>query len=527
MNAMIPVIPEDVLSRLDAARSVLERFVSLKKINNFALPEASEGKVRRLVVPISGGSDSSGMAVLMRTLFPSEDLTFVFCDTGAESADLHLNLSRLETYLGIKIHRVVPELNLFELIEKYGGYLPSPKARWCTKELKIKSLNRWLAERFDLNKDQVFTFVGLRADEDRFGFVSDDPCIQMRLPYHSLGMGREAVYGLLAATVGIARNYQYNSRSSCYVCFFKRRSEKCGLVIHQPSEFKHAADLEKLSDADQQRFDKLQQALHGDDGLDLQRADYFVPPAVDIRTAALSHPPKPVKHKLDKDTLDLFDVVDTNHIKGEYDEIFCAVAILVHPLLGMFGGPMSGNHGVYRQDFVSYSPTFAGMCRGLLFYWELRLNTPEVWGLSQAALREQLKIAIYQIKVPKGIIDTGKISDDSYTWVSGEAHKQIEHHVRVLHRTLRIESLRQQKNEYSKLSHIDGFDLTWESEELQRIEQQLDQFSELDLGSYVAWSGVYSPPKDAELPSKIAQLRLNNDRESRAESSVACIACSL
>lgn len=527
MADLISVIADDVHARLMTARSVLERYVSAESMASYCLPEAAEGKKRRLVVPISGGSDSSGMAVVLKTLFPDEQLTFVFCDTGAESADLHQNLAQLEWYLGIKIHRVVPELDLFELIEKYGGFLPSPQARWCTKKLKLESLDNWLAERFDLEKDQVFTFVGLRADEARFGYVSDNEAIKMCLPYHDLGMNREAVYGLLAGTVGIASNYKYNSRSSCFCCMYKRRSEKIGSLIHRPDEFQKSADLEKLSAADKQRFENVFKTLHGVDGLDLRRADYFVPPAVDIRTSHLSHPPKPVRHKTDKETIDLFDDVDTTGTAEEYDEIFVAVAILVHPLMNMFGGPMGGHNGVYGQDFVTYSPTLPGLCRALAFYWETRLNTPEVWDLSQDKLREQLKIALYQVKVPKGIIDTNAVSDGSYTWASGEAYMQIERHVHVLHQALRIESLRQQKEEYSRFLDVDGFELTWEYEQLEAVTRQLARYSESDLGCYVAWSGVYSPPADKELPSVLAQLRLEKHRETRAESGIACVTCSL
>ena len=526
MNALIPAVSFEIYFRLKETRIALERYVSPDVIANFKLPQAAFGKNRKLVVPVSGGSDSSCMAVVMRTLFPNEELHFAFCDTGAESQDLHHNLSTLEDYLGIHIHRIIPERDLFELIEDYNGFLPSQKARWCTKILKIESLDNWLADKFDLENDQVFTFVGLRADEDRFGYVSDDPAIQMRLPYHDLSIGRAQVYGLLSDTVGIAKNYQYNSRSSCFTCFFKRRSERIGLLIHRADEFKKTASLEKLTAEDLARFDNLYHVFHGSKGMDLQLTDYFIPSAVDIRSANLPHPPKPIKH-VDKETIDLFDFSESSVHKSEYDEIYCAVALLVHPLMNLYGGPLQGSTGVYRQDFVSYSPTLSGMDRALTFYWEHRLNTPEVWGLSQDQLREHLKIAVYQIKVPKGIIDLDSVSNDSYTWQSGEAYVQVERHVRLIHQALRLEALRQQLSEYQKLSERADFELTWEYEQIEGIQNLLSTFADSDLGSFIAWSGVFSPPSDSKLPSYLAQLRLENDPETRAESSIACVSCSL
>ena len=63
------------------------------------------------------------------------------------------------------ITRVTPTKGLFELIDQYNGFLPSPRQRWCTRELKLKPI---LAA---INlQGNVISLAGIRADEpDREG----------------------------------------------------------------------------------------------------------------------------------------------------------------------------------------------------------------------------------------------------------------------------------------------------------------------------------------------------------------------
>src|SRR5690606_34711508 len=241
MSQIIPIIDLDIHKRLVKARRVIEKYVPAEKLNSFKL-SYKEGKRNVYVVPLSGGSDSTCMAILLKVLFPEVPFVFVFCDTQAESEDLYENLDRLERWAGIQIVRIVPELGLVDYINKYNGFLPSQQARWCTPKLKIEPLDEWFKQNYDLGgNDMIWTHVGIRADETRFGYVSESGEVEMQLPYVKLGIDRSAVYGILSETIGIAPNYRWNSRSSCYCCFFKRRSEKIGLLLNRPHEFDSAA----------------------------------------------------------------------------------------------------------------------------------------------------------------------------------------------------------------------------------------------------------------------------------------------
>ena len=52
----------------------------------------------RHVLALSGGKDSSALAVYMRT--KDIDMEYVFCDTGEELQETYDNIYRLQSYLG-------------------------------------------------------------------------------------------------------------------------------------------------------------------------------------------------------------------------------------------------------------------------------------------------------------------------------------------------------------------------------------------------------------------------------------------
>ncbi|HMJ47948.1 MAG TPA: phosphoadenosine phosphosulfate reductase family protein [Ferruginibacter sp.] len=138
-------------------------------------------KVRH-VLGISGGKDSAALAIYLRHTYPDLDIEYYFCDTGKELKDTYTLITNLEIYLGKKIK----VLNSVEkssqdpfdhYYQLFGGYLPSSNARWCTKYLKLQPFEEFVGD------DPVISYVGIRGDEDREGYISKKTNVQSIFPF--------------------------------------------------------------------------------------------------------------------------------------------------------------------------------------------------------------------------------------------------------------------------------------------------------------------------------------------------------
>ncbi|WP_353158624.1 phosphoadenosine phosphosulfate reductase family protein [Myroides odoratus] len=139
------------------------------------------GKVRH-VLGISGGKDSAALAIYMKQNYPELDIEYYTSDTGKELQDTYDLIENLEVYLGkeiVKLPSLSDEtLNPFDhYIKMYNGFLPGSMSRWCTKKLKLEPFEKFVGE------DLVISYVGIRGDEDREGYISKKSNIQSIFPF--------------------------------------------------------------------------------------------------------------------------------------------------------------------------------------------------------------------------------------------------------------------------------------------------------------------------------------------------------
>lgn len=200
--------------------------------------EALRDTGARHVLGISGGKDSAALALYLRDRVPS--LEYFFTDTGAELPETYEYLQRLESVLGKRIARLNSDRDFDHWLQVYGGALPSPQMRWCTKNLKIKPLEAWLGE------DRTYTYVGIRADENRGGYISTKNTIRPVFPFKEDGVDKAGVLRILEdAGVGLPAYYSWRTRSGCSFCFFQRKSEWVGLSEQHPDLFEEAIAYEE------------------------------------------------------------------------------------------------------------------------------------------------------------------------------------------------------------------------------------------------------------------------------------------
>ena len=203
---------------------------------------ADEKKVRH-ILSLSGGKDSTALAILMKGRIP--DLEYVFCDTKKELPETYEYLDKLEAFLGKKIIRIADERGFDHWLRvKSGGdknFLPSSRVRWCTEYLKIKPFEKYVGN------DEVLLYVGIRADENRSAYVSRKPNIKTVLPFIEEDIDLAGVHKILEESgVGVPAYYSWRTRSGCYFCFFQRRSEWVGLLEHHPDLYELAKQYEKI-----------------------------------------------------------------------------------------------------------------------------------------------------------------------------------------------------------------------------------------------------------------------------------------
>ncbi|MFC0098370.1 phosphoadenosine phosphosulfate reductase family protein [Micromonospora marina] len=191
----------------------------------------------RHVLGISGGKDSSALAIYMRAKVPQ--MEYFFCDTGAELPETYDYLNRLEAALGKQIVRLNATRDFDHWLQVYQGTLPSASMRWCTKNLKIKPLEEWLGD------SPAISYVAIRADENRLGYVSTKPNIKAVFPFREDGIDRDGVNRILEESgIGLPAYYEWRTRSGCYFCFFQRKHEWVGLADRHPELFERAVEYE-------------------------------------------------------------------------------------------------------------------------------------------------------------------------------------------------------------------------------------------------------------------------------------------
>lgn len=120
-------------------------------------------KDRKVIASVSGGKDSAAMSLHLTEL--GIDHERVFMDTGWES-DLTYEYLRgpLTAKLG-PITEIRADIDFLGLVRKKGLF-PSRVMRFCTTELKVFPIRKYIAERVEQGIE-IVNVVGIRRDESK------------------------------------------------------------------------------------------------------------------------------------------------------------------------------------------------------------------------------------------------------------------------------------------------------------------------------------------------------------------------
>ena len=191
---------------------------------------------RPLVVSVSGGKDSTAMALWLIDQGLKDRCTFVFADTKWEHPVLYKYIDEvLEPKIG-KIHRVVSEKypgGMPDLIRKKQAF-PSHRFRFCTESLKIAPLRAFIEQVRHTTGGSPINVVGIRAEESqrRSKFEEWDDAGPMQCD-----TWRPLITWLVEDVVAIhtkhnvppcplyLREENAASRVGCYPCILSRKKE--------------------------------------------------------------------------------------------------------------------------------------------------------------------------------------------------------------------------------------------------------------------------------------------------------------
>lgn len=133
----------------------------------------------------------------------------------------------------------------FEALIKKRNYLPNPVTRFCTSELKIRTMHKYLASQgWKEDADGWDQFIGIRADEPRRvakirkrGTSTESAKETMCLPLADAGITVQVVGVFWSAQPFNLELTTHNGRTlagNCDLCFLKPPAQRLSLVREEP-----------------------------------------------------------------------------------------------------------------------------------------------------------------------------------------------------------------------------------------------------------------------------------------------------
>jgi 3'-phosphoadenosine 5'-phosphosulfate sulfotransferase (PAPS reductase)/FAD synthetase len=212
------------------------------------------GNVKHLL-GISGGKDSAALSIYMSQKYPELNIEYYTCDTGKELKETYDLIGRLNSVLGkdIKLYKSMdednsPMKNPFDhFLAMYGGYLPSATARWCTNKMKLQPFESYVGD------EPTISYVGIRGDENREGYISKKENIQTIFPFRKNIWSEDVIKKLLSnSNIEVVKAY-YNEFSNQNVLSNALQYVKQSIS----PKFTQTQKLNALMDVDLKLFNKV------------------------------------------------------------------------------------------------------------------------------------------------------------------------------------------------------------------------------------------------------------------------------
>ena len=256
-------------------------------------------------IAFSGGRTSAYMLwrILQSNNGLPDEAIVCFANTGKEDEATLQFVRDCETHWNVKIHWLewraeAPKFEVvnfdtasrngepFEECIKYYKKLPNPAQRWCTGQLKIRTIHRFLRS-LGWNHNENDNLVGIRADEQRRAAKMD----KSKIPLFVAGVTKATIndfWSQQSFNLDLKIFLGESLLGNCDLCFLKSMDKKMNIVRQNPEKTIWWAKMEKMvsemtpehqgtgnlfrrdqpSYAEMSDFVKNQQSLFNDESID-------------------------------------------------------------------------------------------------------------------------------------------------------------------------------------------------------------------------------------------------------------------
>lgn len=191
------------------------------------------------IVALSGGKDSTALALALREIEPDREYTYVCTPTKNELPEMDAHWQKLEGLLDAPLLKL-PTDSLSALVYRQKA-VPNHQMRWCTRLIKILPFRNYLLEHLPCT-----VYVGIRADEvSREGVDYNELAslfIVQRYPLVDWGWGKGDVVSYLER-----REVTIPDRTDCALCFYQTLYEWYRLWLNHPKLFAQGVAWEEYA----------------------------------------------------------------------------------------------------------------------------------------------------------------------------------------------------------------------------------------------------------------------------------------
>jgi len=135
----------------------------------------------------------------------------------------------------------------FEALIKKRNYLPNPVTRFCTSELKICTIHKYLKSIGWDDHNETMDWVGMRADEQRRAAKIAD---KSRIPLVTAGVTKETVgdfWRNQSFDLELPNMNGVTMHGNCDLCFLKGGAQVLSLIAEKPERGIWWAKMEALA----------------------------------------------------------------------------------------------------------------------------------------------------------------------------------------------------------------------------------------------------------------------------------------